>query len=520
MIPSKIKLIFISIALASSSGLLATNYYVATNGLNTNNGTTLQTPYKDLSFALGMAVPGDTIFIRTGTYIFTSRQTINKSGNSGKRIVITSYHPDIVSAWPNDGRPVFDFSGMAVESGNQGLLLSGVNYLHIKGLRVYGAGDNGMLLRNSHNNIIEFCDFYKNRDSGLQLVDGASNNLILNCDAYMNADLGEGTTTSGGNADGFAPKLTVGSGNIFKGCRAWLNSDDGWDGYLKTEGTIYPDGMTTTLEECWTWSNGYYWLDGSTTSEMNGNGFKMGGSTNKNLAHNFILKRCLAFYNKAKGFDQNNTAGSITIYNCSSHQNGTWEYMLNSSGVTYTPGSTFTVKNSVAVSQKSSTFKTGTVMESNNFAAGESNFISLDTAGISGRRSIFGNLPDLDFMHLQTNPKSVLIDAGVLIDGIVYTGSKPDLGCFEVGILLSDKEIIQNTRDIALFPNPVADIIHYMAPGPIGEIIVYDSMGKLILKEYTQKNHHSTDLSGLKAGIYFIKTKYKSYKIIKTDGIR
>ena len=33
-----------------------------------------------------------------------------------------------------------------------------------------------------------------------------------------------------GDADGFAPKLTLGSGNYFFGCRAWKNCDDGLDG--------------------------------------------------------------------------------------------------------------------------------------------------------------------------------------------------------------------------------------------------------------------------------------------------
>jgi hypothetical protein len=41
----------------------------------------------------------------------------------------------------------------------------------------------------------------------------------------------------------------------------------------------------------------------------------MGGGDNSNrlgLMHHFILKDCLAFQNKAKGFDQNNNVGSMT----------------------------------------------------------------------------------------------------------------------------------------------------------------------------------------------------------------
>ena len=60
-------------------------------------------------------------------------------------------------------------------------------------------------------NIIEFCSFSGNGDSGLQLDNGASGNQIINCDSYQNAD-----PPDYGDADGFAPKLSVGGGNSFR----------------------------------------------------------------------------------------------------------------------------------------------------------------------------------------------------------------------------------------------------------------------------------------------------------------
>ena len=58
---------------------------------------------------------------------------------------------------------------------------------------------------------------------------------------------------------------------------------------------------------------------------------------------------------------------------------------------------------------------------------------------MSGRRKIDGSLPDIGFMHLQTSPKSALIDTGTVLSGIYYygtkgvpyNGTKPDIGCFE-----------------------------------------------------------------------------------------
>ena len=55
----------------------------------------------------------------------------------------------------------------------------------------------------------------------------------------------------------------------------------------------------------------------------NGNGYKMGGSDDKTLMHNFTLKNCIAFDNRVKGFDQNNNKGSMILYNCSGYRNGT-----------------------------------------------------------------------------------------------------------------------------------------------------------------------------------------------------
>ena len=143
----------------------------------------------------------------------------------------------------------------------------------------------------------------------------------MNCDSYRNCDTA--ASPIGKDADGFAPKIDVGTGNYFYGCRSWQNSDDAYDGYLRDA-----DDVNTTYENCWAFECGWYWLDGSTNDSMNGNGFKMGGSDNKLLRHNVILKNCLAFQNKVKGFDQNNNKGSMTLHNCTAFSNGSYNYSI------------------------------------------------------------------------------------------------------------------------------------------------------------------------------------------------
>lgn len=392
-----------------STPLLAQKY-VATDGNDANPGTFAQ-PFATITKAISVAVPGDTIYVRGGAYALTTTITVSssKSGSDSQRYFLLAY--------PNE-RPLLDFSSTAF--GIKGIRLN-ASYWYIKGFDVKGAGDNGLEISGGSNNIIEFCSFFENRDSGVQLSNGASNNRIINCDSYYNAD-----PPDYGDADGFAPKLTVGSGNYFYGCRAWANVDDGWDGYMRGANDV-----TTTLENCWTWGNGYLKDGTDPGAQANGNGFKMGGGDNSNsdqLMHHFILKNCLAFNNKYKGFDQNNNVGSMTLLNCTGYNNREANYRIQR---TLNSGQTLTVKNCLSLN---GLVQLGAfaIQETNGwmspFVVTATDFLSLDPASASAPRQADGSLPVIEFMHLASG--SDLIDAGVDL-GLPYNGKAPDLGAFE-----------------------------------------------------------------------------------------
>ena len=377
--------------------------YVAPDGSDLNAGT-LDDPYRTITKAHSVAVAGDTIFLRGGVYdSLTATITLSRSGNSTSRLYLMAYA---------DERPLLDFSLMSVSSSNRGIRLSG-NYWHIRGLDIKGAGDNGMHVSGS-NNIIEYCSFYENHDTGLQLSNGAAFNQVINCDSYHNEDPGQG------NADGFAVKLDVGTGNSLYGCRAWENSDDGFDGYLRPSNDI-----TTTLDQCWIFRNGY--LKDGTPSSGNGNGFKMGGSDDRTLRHHVTLRNCLAFGNLVKGFDQNNNRGSMTLYNCTGYGNGT-NYAIAGA---LDPGQTLTLVNCAALGSYGS-LGSFAIQQTNSwgppFEVTAADFESIDTAGVRGPRQSDGSLPEVAFLHLA--PGSDLINAGTDV-GIPYNGSAPDLGAFE-----------------------------------------------------------------------------------------
>ncbi len=468
--------------------LAQTSYFVSTSGNDTTNPGTFDFPFRTIPRAITASVAGDTIYVRGGTHSYNTTINISKQGSDTSWFSLLSY--------PGE-RPFLDFSSMPISGSLRGISLSG-SYWRVKGFDIYKAGDNGMHLR-GHHNIVEFCSFLENNDTGLQLSNGAADNQIINCDSYFNVDPGQG------NADGFAAKLDVGTGNYFYGCRAWQNSDDGYDGYLRPSNDI-----TTTLENCWIFRNGY--LKSGLPSTGNGNGFKLGGSDQQNLMHNVILKNCLAFDNRVKGFDQNNNKGSMTLYNCTGYRNGT-NYSISQA---LAAGKVLTVVNCASLGPYGS-IGAFAVQSTNSwlspFFVDATDFVSIDTMGVRGPRKPDGNLPDLPFMHLAQG--SDLIDSGTDV-GLPFIGSAPDLGCFESDWPTSVDDNANVPDVFALeqnYPNPFnpSTRIRFTIPvAGLSSLRVYDVLGRevgVVLNEQVPSGTHEMDWEavGLGSGVYFYK---------------
>jgi hypothetical protein len=391
-------------------------YYVSPTGSDANVGYDINAPFKTMKKALGKSDLTE-IIVRGGTHYITGDSTvsINKIGAGPGAYIIRNY--------PGE-RPLFDCSGL--NATKKGFSVTG-SYWHIIGIDIMKARDNGMYITGA-NNIIEFCSFFENEDSGLQLSAGATSNQIINCDSYYNKD------ATSENADGFACKLDVGPNNSFKGCRSWQNSDDGWDGYIRPSATYNSDNISTTLDSCWSFRNGYLKTGALSGVNGDGNGFKMGGSDSTNKRHNQTLTHCVSFYNRKRGFDQNNNKGSMTLYNNTAFANGGGNYVMNS--ISLAAGSAMTVKNCIAFTASnnagSNAFVSGAVLQNNSwqspFTTTNTDFISIDTVGARGPRKPDGSLPDVDFMHLAEG--SDLVDGGQDV-GLVFSGTAPDLGAFE-----------------------------------------------------------------------------------------
>ena len=289
------------------------NIYISPNGSASGTGTK-ENP-KDIYSAVKEAAPGQTLILMEGTYALSSTVVTNRGidGTEDAKIYMIA-DPEATS------RPVLDFQGKCA-----GMILAG-DYWYFKGFDVTNSanGQKGIQVSGSYNTL-DNLRTYKNGNTGLQISrylgtdnweDWPSHNLILNCTSYLNADAGYE------DADGFAAKLTIADGNVFDGCIAAYNADDGWDLFAKIESG--PIGKVV-IKNCVAFKNGYViGADGAEVDAGNGNGFKMGGSS---ITGYHTLENSIAFGNKAKGIDSN-SCPDIQIYNSTSYNNESYNVAL------------------------------------------------------------------------------------------------------------------------------------------------------------------------------------------------
>ncbi len=391
-------------------------FYVATNGNDTNAGT-LAAPLRTLPQAVALAGPGAVIYLRGGTHFYSSTIRIEKSGTPTAPIRLWAYPGEM---------PVLNFTNQPYGAANRGVLITTTgNWWEFKGLEICYAGDNAVKVEGSHHRF-EQCVFHHNGDTGLQIGFGhedanpggllAAFIEVVNCDSYLNYD----PDSNGGDADGFAAKMHCGQGILFTGCRAWENSDDGWD--------LFETDYSIVISNCWTWKSG--------VAQGNGNGFKLGGNgSGGDSKGTHYAYHCVAFGHKVNGFTQNSHKDGLVVINSLSFSNGSSGYNYFMEG-SLNSGKQNVFKNNASIPRSGA--NGGGFIEDNNpvqqnnswnlaVTVNAADYVDLGEAAAKAARNPDGRLPQ-GFARLVTG--SDLIDTGIDV-GIPFTGAAPDLGPYE-----------------------------------------------------------------------------------------
>ncbi|MCM1020713.1 MAG: right-handed parallel beta-helix repeat-containing protein [Muribaculum sp.] len=415
---------FLSTILVITTGFtsaIAADIFVSPTGNDSNSGS-LNAPFLTIKKAIETAKAGTTIYLREGTYTPTNNEIMKKGvesaydcvynlsvkGTADKPITITGY---------NDEKVIIDLSQIKTDTRIIGFYVK-ADYWHLKkfditGIQVTQTGHTQSInvgLFGGSNCIIEQVNMHDGMGIGVYATRG-SNNLVLNCDAYNNYDP-VSENGAGGNCDGFGFHLNnvAYTGNVISGCRAWRNSDDGYD--------LINNQAPVVIENCWAWENGY---DANRVSRGDGTGFKSGGygmnssvKTGATIPRN-IVRNCLSWSNKQAGFYANHHLGGLDFTNNTSYHNKRNFNMVNrksateavdvdgydhslTNNVAYQP--ILTDANCVNLDQSLSTATNNTFMPEMTLT--DTDFESLDANQLLLPRKADGSLPEITFMRLKT----------------------------------------------------------------------------------------------------------------------
>ena len=401
-----------------------TVHFVAPTGDDATGDGSIGSPWATLQKAYSAATAGATIILRGGSYDLTGSSGIHlsgRSGTSGNPITIRNHDTEAVILNGSGLSSAKDSYSSPTDAGGYVLSLYNVSNLVIRGLDIRNGPMGGVILNGgrsldegSHNNVFENLSIHGNgwngsEGKGFSLFGYATDNLLVNCDSYFNADI-ENT-----NADGYqiSPWAPASTGNTLRGCRAWQNSDDGFDLFNVNDNTQSPP---VVLSRCWAWQNGFL-ADGS-QGKGEGNGFKLGGQrqaakgNTNGTSGGHTVTDCCAWGNVLNGFTDNSATIANTVVNCTAYDNcrstdengrpsETWTrdfYFPTPAGHVLTGNVAFRPAGREAQIAAENTDRNNSWTQSPPVSS--ASFVSLDDADATGRRAADGSLPETAFLQL------------------------------------------------------------------------------------------------------------------------
>lgn len=153
-----------------NQNLLATEYYVdSSKGIDSNPGTTINSPWKTIAKANNILKAGDILNIRSGSY--DSQIKPLNSGTSTSSYITYRRYPDDPE-W-----------SVKISTSSYGAYLTGKSFIKFDGLYFYSTGSYWILTEETDYCVFQNCRFYDTKTSwtGILIKDGSDFNKIINC---------------------------------------------------------------------------------------------------------------------------------------------------------------------------------------------------------------------------------------------------------------------------------------------------------------------------------------------------
>jgi hypothetical protein len=506
------RVVLLLAGLVSCSLASATIYYVQDiayneNASDSNPGTDINHPWATWQKAFNSAMPGDTVYFRGGTWyprtddygnvtIYHPSSGYGTAGTRSKPVCFFAYPPDVATG----NMPVLDCRHTHPTTNNHvGLYISTPGYVEFKGLSVThvrswprASGEMwcaGIMANDFRHLTLERMTTSYIGGAGFFLMENDTLYLI-NCDSHHNCDSLD-IELPGNDADGFTlldgnPASDTFNIAYIRGCRAWNNSDDGFE---------ISNSKQLDISHCWSWNNGY--LEGDP------NGFKFNYS-HLQTPWKRKVNHCIAADNERAGFldvnlhadmgpfmeFSNNTAfrcgvgfgsGKGQVFDCSLHPAS----VLYRNNISYAftgpyPAAfkacdygfpTYVIQDHNTWIQTGETFMTE---DNPAYSVSVDDFVSLDTAQLRWPRKEDGSLPDISFLSLQS--PSDLVNGGIDV-GLAFYGPAPDLGARQLGSFFVELGSPREGKEI-----------------PLGETLLMQAMVKGAAEDIEEVSFYSDNL--------------------------
>jgi parallel beta-helix repeat protein len=217
------------------------NYYVATDGNDTNSGSQ-NSPFATLNKGAALLKPGDTLYVRGGTY--HQSVYVGASGTTRLPVTISAYRGERAIIDGGYSKPVSDWGAL--------FLVEGSNVV-VQHITIKRSNWMGLALKGQYDQAIDVTA-QANMENGILVTGNGSYSLVEGCTVYSNVMSNEQFQKSRG---GWSSGLSAarGANNVtLRNNRIWNNWGEGLSTYeakytLMEGNTVYDNMLNVYLSD-------------------------------------------------------------------------------------------------------------------------------------------------------------------------------------------------------------------------------------------------------------------------------